>query len=184
MQLKINEHNLHYDDFGEGPAVVLIHGFPLSRMMWRPQIEPLVDAGALGKKSGSGLFLWRGERGGKQKNVGRNPKLSARGGFSPTAEEIVDRCVLAMVAEAARALEEGVVRSAGELDLGVVFGTGFAPFRGGPLRYADTRGIREIVTRLEVLDTASNVAPGERAGRFRAPQSLLDLAGTDGTFHA
>ena len=45
MQLKINEHNLHYDDFGEGPAVVLIHGFPLSRMMWRPQIEPLVDAG-------------------------------------------------------------------------------------------------------------------------------------------
>jgi pimeloyl-ACP methyl ester carboxylesterase len=45
MQLKINEHTLHYDDFGEGPAVLLIHGFPLCRMMWKPQVEPLVDAG-------------------------------------------------------------------------------------------------------------------------------------------
>jgi len=45
MQIKINEHNLCYDDFGEGPAVLLIHGFPLSRRMWKPQVEPLVDAG-------------------------------------------------------------------------------------------------------------------------------------------
>jgi pimeloyl-ACP methyl ester carboxylesterase len=45
MQLKINEHNIHFDDFGEGAAVVLIHGFPLSRMMWKSQVEPLVDAG-------------------------------------------------------------------------------------------------------------------------------------------
>lgn len=45
MQIKINECNIHFDEFGEGPAVVLIHGFPLSRLMWKPQVEPLIDAG-------------------------------------------------------------------------------------------------------------------------------------------
>ncbi|PLX75330.1 MAG: alpha/beta hydrolase [Desulfuromonas sp.] len=45
MQLTINDHTISYDDFGEGPALLLIHGFPLSRQMWRPQVEPLVDAG-------------------------------------------------------------------------------------------------------------------------------------------
>ncbi|PLX99129.1 MAG: alpha/beta hydrolase [Desulfuromonas sp.] len=45
MQLKINESTIHYDDLGKGPAVVLIHGFPLSRQMWAPQVEPLIAAG-------------------------------------------------------------------------------------------------------------------------------------------
>ena len=45
MQTVINGLKLGYEDFGSGPAVVLIHGFPLGRQMWRPQVEPLVDAG-------------------------------------------------------------------------------------------------------------------------------------------
>ena len=59
--------------------------------------------------------------------------------------------MLAMLAEAARALEEGVVESPRELDLATVFGMGFAPFRGGLLAWADTLGTRAIVERLEAL---------------------------------
>ena len=55
--------------------------------------------------------------------------------------------VLVMVNEAARVLEEGVVEAPEDVDFGMIMGTGWAPFRGGPLRYADNRGLAEIVRR-------------------------------------
>jgi 3-hydroxyacyl-CoA dehydrogenase/enoyl-CoA hydratase/3-hydroxybutyryl-CoA epimerase len=64
---------------------------------------------------------------------------------------MVDRCLLRMIDEAARCLEEGVVESAEDLDLAMVFGTGFPPFRGGLLRHADTLGASQVVQRLEAL---------------------------------
>jgi 3-hydroxyacyl-CoA dehydrogenase/enoyl-CoA hydratase/3-hydroxybutyryl-CoA epimerase len=152
-----------------------------SRMQASRFLSPLVEAGQLGKKTGAGLYLWRGERGGKQKNVGRNPKLPERGGAALSREDVVDRCVLAMVNEAARALAEEVVAGPAELDLGVVFGTGFAPFRGGVLRYADDRGAQEIVDRLGGLARAEG---GERSGRFEAAEMLVALAESGGRFHA
>ena len=62
-----------------------------------------------------------------------------------SSAEIVDRVVLAMVNEAARCLEEGAVEGPAQLDLATVFGTGFAPFRGGVLSYADARGLERQV---------------------------------------
>jgi 3-hydroxyacyl-CoA dehydrogenase/enoyl-CoA hydratase/3-hydroxybutyryl-CoA epimerase len=56
-----------------------------------------------------------------------------------------------MVNEAARCLEEGVVRRPLDVDLGMVMGTGFPPFRGGLLRYADQRGVAAIAERLQAL---------------------------------
>ena len=153
------------------------------RMRASRYLEPLLERGELGKKSGSGLYLWRGERGGKQKNVGRNPKLGSRGALALPPEDLVDRCVLAMVNEAVRALAEEVVAGPAELDLGVVFGTGFAPFRGGPLRYADVRGCGEIVKRLEELASADDIAAsGERRGRFEPAALLVEKATDEGSF--
>jgi 3-hydroxyacyl-CoA dehydrogenase/enoyl-CoA hydratase/3-hydroxybutyryl-CoA epimerase len=81
------------------------------------------------------------------------------------AEEIQRRCVLAMVNEAALCLQEGVLRSARDGDVGAVFGIGFPPFRGGPFRYADTVGAANVVSQLSALNAL-------HPGRF-APAELL-----------
>src|SRR5690606_13206707 len=96
-------------------------------------------------------------------------------------EELAERCILAMLNEAARALEEGVVESAGELDLATVFGMGFAPFRGGLLRYADTVGLPHVVERLRHISQSLPVAP--RPGgppRFEPAPLLVRLAAEGG----
>jgi 3-hydroxyacyl-CoA dehydrogenase/enoyl-CoA hydratase/3-hydroxybutyryl-CoA epimerase len=150
------------------------------RMVAARTLAPLVEAGELGKKTGRGIFQWnRGN--GKPRKAGKNPRLTA-GGRSMPADEIVDRCVLAMVNEAARCLEEEVVENARAVDLATVFGTGFAPFRGGVLRYADTRGLRAIVERLAALRSA--IEPeGQRLGRYEPAPLLVRLARENGTFH-
>ena len=108
-------------------------------------IERLVAAGSLGKKSGLGFYRYvKGQR----KEV--NPSLPAVPASASTTapQEIRDRLIDAMVNEAALALDEGVVARAEDVDLAMVFGTGFPPFRGGLLRHADTVGIAAIVERL------------------------------------
>jgi 3-hydroxyacyl-CoA dehydrogenase/enoyl-CoA hydratase/3-hydroxybutyryl-CoA epimerase len=85
------------------------------------------------------------------------------------ADEIVERCVLAMVNEAAHCLEEGILRSPRDGDIGAVFGIGFPPFRGGPFRYIDTMSADRIVARLTVLN--SRFAP-----RFTPAAVLVDMA--------
>ena len=81
------------------------------------------------------------------------------------AGEMRSRCVLAMVNEAALCLEEGVLRSPRDGDVGAVFGIGFPPFRGGPFRYVDAMGASRIVDDLEQLNARF-------PGRF-APAALL-----------
>lgn len=70
---------------------------------------------------------------------------------SPGQEEIIERLIYPIINEAARCLEEGIARRAEDVDLAMVFGTGFAPFRGGPLRYADSIGLQKIVDSLEAF---------------------------------
>ena len=74
-----------------------------------------------------------------------------------------------MVNEAARCLEEGVLRSARDGDIGAVFGIGFPPFRGGPFRYVDGVGAVTLVEELEQLN-------GRFPGRFAPAELLLDHA--------
>jgi 3-hydroxyacyl-CoA dehydrogenase/enoyl-CoA hydratase/3-hydroxybutyryl-CoA epimerase len=159
------------------------------RMTKSGSLAPLVEAGELGKKTGRGIFLYETAKKGRAKRVGRNPRLArspqvsgATGGATGGAEgpasalfpqDLVDRCVLAMVAEAARCLDEGVVAGPRELDLATVFGMGFAPFRGGLWRYAESRGTDEVRARLAELASAPGVGgrPGGRA-RFAATGPL------------
>ena len=104
-------------------------------------VASLVEAGKLGKKSGQGLYEWRD---GKAVKPAVDP--AAR-----VPDDLEDRLMLALVNEAMAVLREGVVSDADLLDAGVIFGSGFAPFRGGPLEYARDRGVAEVVARLEAL---------------------------------
>ncbi|MEW6074477.1 MAG: 3-hydroxyacyl-CoA dehydrogenase NAD-binding domain-containing protein [Planctomycetota bacterium] len=147
-------------------------------------LGPLLAAGHLGKKSGAGIYLWKPGPAGRPANGGVNPALpSRRGPFTLTMVEVLDRLVLAMGNEAARCLEDAVVAGPRELDLATVFGTGFAPFRGGLLRHADAVGLAEIVERLERLHAAPDVAGSERAERFAPAASLVERARAGRSFH-
>jgi 3-hydroxyacyl-CoA dehydrogenase/enoyl-CoA hydratase/3-hydroxybutyryl-CoA epimerase len=104
-------------------------------------VAPLVASGKLGKKSGHGLYEWRD---GKPVKPPVDP--SAR-----VPDDLQERLMLAMVNEAMAVLREGVVADADLIDAGVIFGSGFAPFRGGPLCYARERGVAAVVASLEAL---------------------------------
>jgi 3-hydroxyacyl-CoA dehydrogenase/enoyl-CoA hydratase/3-hydroxybutyryl-CoA epimerase len=99
----------------------------------------LLANGHLGRKSGRGYYEWRDGKPVKPTAQGRAP------------DDLEDRLVLQYLDEAVACLREGVVEDADLLDAGMIFGTGFAPFRGGPLHYARARGAAAIVARLEQL---------------------------------
>ena len=109
----------------------------LGEAMNRPipeRLGAMVEEGLLGRKSGQGFYRWED---------GKAVKPASGEGTVPA--EIQDRLILPMVNEAVACLHEGVVAEADLLDAGVIFGTGFAPFRGGPLNYARERGIQEVL---------------------------------------
>jgi 3-hydroxyacyl-CoA dehydrogenase/enoyl-CoA hydratase/3-hydroxybutyryl-CoA epimerase len=99
------------------------------------QLRDKVAAKQLGRKSGSGLYTWAD---------GKAVKPPA--GAPPA--DLQDRLLLPLVNECVACLREGIVADEDLVDAGVVFGTGFAPFRGGPLNYARTRGVDAVVARL------------------------------------
>ena len=101
------------------------------------KLADMVEAGQLGRKSGQGFYRWEN---------GKAVKPAA--GTAMPSDEIQDRLILPMVNEAVACLHDGVVSDADLLDAGVIFGTGFAPFRGGPLNYARERGVDEVTARL------------------------------------
>ncbi|MCG8478098.1 MAG: 3-hydroxyacyl-CoA dehydrogenase NAD-binding domain-containing protein [Spirochaetales bacterium] len=129
------------------------------------------DTSILGKKSGAGFYLYRGGKRGEpnpaMKTLLRNRADRSRG--VPSERDILDRAMLNMVNEAAYALDERIVASPRELDLAMIMGTGFPPFRGGLLRWADTIGLQAVRDRLAEL--ADGVGP-----RFEPAPLLARLA--------
>lgn len=156
-------------------AVILSEAFA-SRMTEKSTVvEKLYADGRHGKKNGKGLYLYEdGKRKGPDPTVYR--LLGVRSPKPADEKAVVERMVFAMVNEAAVILDEKIVASAGELDLAMIMGTGFPPFRGGLLRYADSLGVPYIVSRLDGL--SSRVGP-----RFRPNDPLKRLAERDGKFY-
>ncbi|MCW8845021.1 MAG: 3-hydroxyacyl-CoA dehydrogenase NAD-binding domain-containing protein [Gammaproteobacteria bacterium] len=113
-------------------------------------LKKMVDAKQLGKKTGKGFYEYKD---------GKPIKPAVGDAIMP--EDLPDRLVLAMVNEAVACLREGVVSDADLVDAGVIFGTGFAPFRGGPISYARARGVKAIYERLAELER-------EHGPRFKA----------------
>ncbi|MEJ0006919.1 MAG: 3-hydroxyacyl-CoA dehydrogenase NAD-binding domain-containing protein [Steroidobacteraceae bacterium] len=106
-----------------------------------PQLDALVAARKLGRKSGAGFYTW---------HDGHPTKPPAT---AAAPADAIDRMMLALVNEAVACLREGVVTDADLLDAAVIFGTGFAPFRGGPIAYARARGVADCLRRLNDLAT-------------------------------
>jgi len=142
----------------------------------RMKVSPILDRvyqqmQLLGKKSGKGFYIH-----GKSREVNEEVKRLVFSKRLFDEKEVVDRALLIMVNEAAMCLQEGIVDNAQYLDMAMVMGTGFPPFRGGLLRYADAVGIESIVITLESLAKNHGI-------RFEPAKLLLDMAKDKRTFY-
>ena len=145
---------------------ILHDAFP-DRLIFPSWIDRIgEDKGRLGAKSGKGIYRYKD---GREQDA--DPAIYAILNLTPAAglaPPEAERPILAMVNEAARCLAESVVEGPGALDLALVFGIGFPPFRGGLCRWADSEGLPTIVHRLEALtaERGPRLAPSEALRRF------------------
>jgi 3-hydroxyacyl-CoA dehydrogenase/enoyl-CoA hydratase/3-hydroxybutyryl-CoA epimerase len=122
------------------------------------RLTELIAAGRLGRKSGAGFYEW---------HDGKAVKPAAN---TVAPGDLTDRLILVLVNECVACLREHIVASADLADAAVIFGTGFAPFRGGPLSYARARGVDAVMARLEELAT-------RYGSRFRPDDGWQTLRG-------
>ncbi|WP_196137561.1 fatty acid oxidation complex subunit alpha FadJ [Aliikangiella sp. G2MR2-5] len=130
-----------------------------------------------GRKNGKGFYLYSGKGKGKKpvdESVYR--VLGVTPNKMMSAEDITERCLLMMVNEAVKCLEDGIIRSPRDGDIGSIFGIGFPPFLGGPFRYIDAIGADKIVRKMESLANLQ----GER---FKPAKMLVDKANTGENFY-
>jgi 3-hydroxyacyl-CoA dehydrogenase/enoyl-CoA hydratase/3-hydroxybutyryl-CoA epimerase len=168
------------DDIGLDVAVkageVLEKAFP--ERMQAAGDEALVASGRLGRKNGKGFYEYEdGKRGEPSAEAYAALRVSPPERSEVPLDVIVERLVLPMVNEAAYCLEEDVVSGPAKLDLAMIFGTGFPPFRGGLLRHADALKADRVLARLSDLT--------ERLGsRFTPAQTIRRLAGAGEGFYS
>lgn len=125
-------------------------------------MEALLESGKRGKKDGQGFYVWQD---------GKPVKPQVDPSYEPPGD-ITDRMILPMLNESVACLAEGVVENADLLDAGVIFGTGFAPFRGGPIAHVRSEGADKVKARLEAL--------ASRYGKRFTPKDGWDRLGTGG----
>ncbi len=162
-------------------AGVMAEGFP-DRM--KPDFENttsvIVAKGRYGQKNGKGYYTYAPDKKGKPKKS-PDPEtyelikgvVAARKEFAP--EEIVERCMVPMVNEVVRCLEEKIVASPAEADMSLIYGIGFPPFRGGACRYVDQMGAAKFV---EAADKYTSLGK-----LYEAPKMLRDMAASGKKFH-
>ena len=148
-------------DISADVAATLSAAFP-ARMSVPGILPKLIAAGSLGRKNGKGFYLH--SKDGEPKPNAETTALAGASAAPPSREELARRMALLMVNEAAMCLQEGIVETPGDVDFAMVMGTGFAPFRGGPLRYADALGVQNVVDELTRFAEAgaSHYAPCAR----------------------
>ncbi|HTM56473.1 MAG TPA: 3-hydroxyacyl-CoA dehydrogenase NAD-binding domain-containing protein [Pirellulales bacterium] len=155
---------------------VMYDAFP-DRTGASPILPALVKAGRLGQKNGLGFFAYKDKsgRGTPDPAVAKliEPYIRKREKF--TAEQVTARLFLPMVLEATRILEAKVVRDPRDVDLGLIFGVGFPPFKGGLLFWADTLGAAKVV---ELLSGLEGLGP-----RFQPTSMLVEMAKSGGKFY-
>jgi 3-hydroxyacyl-CoA dehydrogenase/enoyl-CoA hydratase/3-hydroxybutyryl-CoA epimerase len=168
------------DDVGIDVAAkggaTLAEAFP-ERLPLAGNFEILLHQGRLGRKTGRGFYRYRGTK--REKPDPEGIVAVPRGAAGPDIhppEVIEARLLMPMINEAAFCLEDSIVAEPSKVDLAMIFGTGFPPFRGGLLQYADDLGIDRVVNRLEDF--------AERLGARFSPSPLLrTMAGARKTFY-
>ncbi|UXD89346.1 fatty acid oxidation complex subunit alpha FadB [Thalassolituus hydrocarboniclasticus] len=138
-------------DTGVHANEVMAEGFP-DRMKadFKTSMEVMFENERYGQKNGKGFYVYETDKKGKPKKVVDQttydlikPVVAEAKDFE--AEDIIARCMIPMCIEIARCLEEGIVDTPAEADMGLIFGIGFPPFRGGACRYMDSVGMAEFV---------------------------------------
>jgi len=167
-------------DTGVHAAKIMAEGFP-DRMQpnYKSGTEIMFENNRYGQKNGKGYYVYEQDKKGKPKKVVDPttyellaPVSAERKEFD--AQEIIDRCMIPMVNEVARCLEEGIVASAAEADMALIMGIGFPPFRGGACRYVDQIGVANYVALCEKYAHLGKA--------YEAPQLLRDMAAANKKF--
>ncbi|EIO3967843.1 fatty acid oxidation complex subunit alpha FadJ [Vibrio vulnificus] len=136
--------------------------------------DVLLNDGRKGRKSGKGFYTYKGKKKEVDKSVYKLLKLTPESKLSD--KDIALRCVLPMLNEAVRCLDDGIIRSPRDGDIGAIFGIGFPPFLGGPFRYMDQFGLKELVEKMNQF--------AEKYGdRFAPCDGLLTRAGEGRRFY-
>lgn len=169
-----------YDVVGLDTALyaggVLCEAFP-ERFQSSPLLQALVKAGRLGQKSGSGFYAYVP----KKKKGLPDPKFAeilkplVRDKKPLVRDEIEARLFMPMFLEATRAMEEGIARDVRDVDLALIFGIGFPPFKGGLFFWADTIGAKKI---LETVESLKDLGP-----RMAPTKLLSEVAASGGRFY-
>ena len=163
-------------DVGEKVGHIMHDAFG-DRMSPPPGIDRLIADKRFGRKNKRGFYKYSDDSKGDREI---DESIYGVLGISPTnklsKDEIIERCALQMVNEAALCFGEGILRSARDGDIGALFGLGFPPFRGGPFRYVDATGADKVVRKLEGYR--------DRLGaRFTPAPVLVEMAKSHGKFH-
>ncbi|HET7674713.1 MAG TPA: 3-hydroxyacyl-CoA dehydrogenase NAD-binding domain-containing protein, partial [Gammaproteobacteria bacterium] len=120
-----------------GKILAQAYGKPVPR-----QLEDKVKAKQLGRKSGQGFYRYHDGKPVKEADKAKQ-----------ATDDLTDRLIMPMLNEAVACLREGIVADADLLDAGVIFGAGFAPFRGGPIQYIRNAGPKQLLERLQALQS-------------------------------
>lgn len=155
-------------------ASSVLHDAYGDRMAPLDGIARLVKEGRLGRKSGRGFYTYSGRKRTVDKSIYEFLGAAPDPRMSDT--EVENRLAFAMLNEAARALDDAVVRCARDGDMAAIFGIGFPPFRGGPLRTLDRMGAEQAVQRLEGLELSYG-------DRFTPAPVLVRMATDSGRFY-
>jgi len=169
-------------DTGVHAAAVMADGFP-DRMKhdFKDVSEVMYENKRYGQKTGAGFYKYEEDKKGKPKKVVDEeawnlikPHVAERKEFD--AEEIIARMMIPLCTETVRCLEDKIVGSAAEADMAMIYGIGFPPFRGGPLRHIDSIGVKEFVS---LCDQYAHLGK-----LYEAPQMLKDMAAEGRSFFA
>ncbi|MEI6860427.1 MAG: fatty acid oxidation complex subunit alpha FadJ [Shewanella sp.] len=134
--------------------------------------DKLLNDDRKGRKNGKGFYLYGGKGKKKAKQVDESvyQVLGLKPGVNGELSEVAQRCVVQMLNEAVRCLEEGIIASPRDGDIGAIFGIGFPPFLGGPFHYVDTLGADVLVATLEAYQAkhGNRFAPCDRLKEMAA----------------
>ncbi|ELC3159776.1 fatty acid oxidation complex subunit alpha FadJ [Vibrio harveyi] len=136
--------------------------------------DTLLNDGRKGRKSGKGFYTYKGKKKEVDKSVYKLLGLTPESKLSDN--DIALRCVLPMLNEAVRCLDDGIIRSPRDGDIGAIFGIGFPPFLGGPFRYMDQFGLKELVEKM-------NEFASKYGDRYAPCDGLLTRAGEGRNFY-
>ena len=133
-------------------------------------LQQVYEKRLLGKKTGKGFYVYND----KKKSV--NSEIAGAGNNNLPDQEIIDRCILLMVNEAAMCLEENIIEKPEYLDMAMILGTGFPAWRGGLCGYVDAEGAADVVARLKALEA-------KHGARFKPAGLLVEMGESGGEFY-